>query len=65
MHDARCIRDRIGELQALFVRHNAGAALCAKTVFKPTKEFKAAGHMLYSAEKRRRLTAENAGSVRD
>ena len=29
----------IGELQALFARHNAGAALSAKAVFKPTKEF--------------------------
>ncbi len=27
----------IGELQALFARHNAGAALSAKAVFKPTK----------------------------
>ena len=32
----------IGELQALFARHNAGAALSAKAVFKPTKEFHAA-----------------------
>ena len=40
----------IGELQALFARHNAGAALSAKTVFKPTKEFHAARHTLYSAE---------------
>jgi hypothetical protein len=29
----------IGELQALFARHNAGAALSAKAVFRPTKEF--------------------------
>ncbi len=29
----------MGELQALFARHNAGAALSAKAVFKPTKEF--------------------------
>jgi len=29
----------IGELQALFARHNAGAALSAKFGFKPTKEF--------------------------
>ena len=40
----------IGELQALFARHNAGAALSAKAVFKPTKEFHAARHTLYSAE---------------
>jgi hypothetical protein len=31
-------------------RHNAGAALSAKAVFKPTKEFHAARHTLYSAE---------------
>ena len=29
----------IGELQSLFVRHNAGAALSANAVFKPNKEF--------------------------
>jgi hypothetical protein len=34
----------IGELQALLVRHNAGAALSAKAVFKPTKEFHTARH---------------------
>ena len=40
----------IGELQALFARHNAGAALSAKAVLKPTKEFHTARHTLYSAE---------------
>jgi len=40
----------IGELQALFARHNAGAALSAKAVFKPTKEFHTARHTLYSAD---------------
>ena len=40
----------IGELQALFVRHNAGAALSAKAVFKPTKEFHTARHTLNSAD---------------
>ena len=40
----------IGELQALFARHNAGAALTAKAVFKPTKEFHTARHTLYSAD---------------
>ena len=40
----------IGELQALFARHNAGAALSAKALFKPTKEFHTARHTLYSAE---------------
>ena len=38
----------IGELQALFARHNAGAVLSAKAVFKPTKEFHTARHKLYS-----------------
>ena len=40
----------IGEHQDLFTRHNAGAALSAKPVFKPTKEFHAARHTLYSAD---------------
>ena len=39
----------IGELQVLFARHAAGAALSAKAVFKPTKEFHTARHTLYSA----------------
>jgi len=30
----------VGELQALFARHNAGAALSTKADFKPTKDFK-------------------------
>ena len=34
----------IGELQALLVRDNAGGALSAKAVFKPTKEFHTARH---------------------
>jgi hypothetical protein len=34
----------IGELQALFARHNAGGALSAKAVFKPAKEFHTARH---------------------
>jgi hypothetical protein len=36
----------IGELQVLFARHNAGAALSAKAVFKPTKEFHTARHRI-------------------
>ena len=40
----------ICELQALFARHNAGAALSAKAVFKPTKKFHIARHTLYSAD---------------
>ena len=40
----------IGELQELFVRHGAGAALSAKAVFKPTKEFHTARHTLFTAE---------------
>ena len=40
----------IGELQALFARHNAGVALSAEAVFKPTKEFHTARHTPYSAD---------------
>ncbi len=39
-----CSRGIIGELQALFARHNAGVALSTKAVFKPTKEFHTARH---------------------
>lgn len=42
--------DIIGELKVLFARHNAGAALNEKAVFKPTKEFHTARHTLYSAD---------------
>ena len=42
--------EMIGEIQALFYRHNAGVALTAKALFKPTKEFHTARHTLYSAE---------------
>jgi hypothetical protein len=34
----------IGELQALFARQNAGAALSGKAVFNPTKESHTARH---------------------
>jgi hypothetical protein len=40
----------IGELQDIFARHGAGAALSAKAVFKPTKDFHTARHTLFSAE---------------
>lgn len=40
----------IGNLQDMFARRNAGAALSAKAVFKPTKEFHTARHTLYSAD---------------
>jgi hypothetical protein len=40
----------IGELQELFTRHNAGAALSAKAVFKPSKEFHTARHTLFSPD---------------
>ena len=33
-----------------FARHGAGAALSAKAVFKPTKEFHTARHTLFTAE---------------
>jgi hypothetical protein len=39
----------IGELQALFARHNAGAALGARAMFKPTKKFHAVCRGLCSA----------------
>lgn len=38
----------IAELQELFARHNAGAALSAKAVFKPTKDFHTARHTLFT-----------------
>jgi hypothetical protein len=40
----------IGELQELFARHHAGAALSAKAVFKPNKDFHAARHTLFTPE---------------
>lgn len=40
----------IGELQEIFARHGAGAALSAKAVFKPTKDFHTARHTLFSSE---------------
>jgi hypothetical protein len=40
----------IGELQELFARHNAGAALSAKAVFKPNKEFHTARHTLFTPD---------------
>ena len=40
----------IGELQELFARYNAGAALSAKAVFKPTKEFHTARHTLFTPD---------------
>jgi hypothetical protein len=39
----------IGEIQALFEQHNATAALSAKAVFKPTKEFHTTRHSIFSA----------------
>jgi len=44
------VESLIGELQEMFARHNAGAALSAKAVFKPTKEFHTARHTMYSAD---------------
>jgi hypothetical protein len=41
----------IGELQALFAWHNAGAALSAKAVFNPTKE-------IHTARQRRNFELE-------
>ena len=44
------VEEIIGELQELFARHGAGAALSAKAVFKPTKDFHTARHTLFTAE---------------
>ena len=44
------VEEIIGELQEIFARHGAGAALSAKAVFKPNKEFHTARHTLFSAE---------------
>jgi hypothetical protein len=38
----------IGELQALFARHNAGTAPSAKAVFKPTKKIPYGPSLKYS-----------------
>ena len=38
----------LAELQALFARHGASAALTAKAVVKPSKEFHAARHTLFT-----------------
>lgn len=40
----------IGELQELFARHNASAALSAKAIIKPTKEFHTARHTAFDKE---------------
>ena len=44
------VEEIIGELQEIFARHGAGAALSAKAVFKPNKEFHTARHTLFTAE---------------
>ncbi len=41
----------LGELQELFARHGASAALSAKATIKPTKEFHTARHTLFSVER--------------
>ena len=45
----------LAELQELFVRHGASAALSAKATIKPTKEFHAARHTLFSVEQNHEL----------
>ena len=42
-------------LQELFARHGASAALSAKATIKPTKEFHAAWHTLFSVEQNHEL----------
>jgi hypothetical protein len=44
------VDELIGKLQELFARHNAGAALTAKAVFKPSKDFHTARHTLFTLE---------------
>jgi len=44
------VEELIGELQELFARHHAGAALSAKAVFKPNKDFHTARHTLFTPE---------------
>ncbi len=41
----------IAELQEMFARHGASAALSAKATIKPTKEFHTARHTLFSVER--------------
>ena len=45
----------LAELQELFARHGASAALSAKATIKPTKEFHAARHTLLSVEQNHEL----------
>ena len=44
------MEELFGELQELFASHNAAAALSAKALFKPTKDFHTVRHTLYSPE---------------
>jgi hypothetical protein len=44
------VEELIGELQELFSRHHAGAALSAKALFKPNKDFHSARHTLFTPE---------------
>ena len=41
----------LAELQELFARHGASAALSAKATIKPTKEFHTARHTLFSVDR--------------
>ena len=45
----------LSELQELFARHGASSALSAKATIKPTKEFHAARHTLFSVEQNHEL----------
>jgi hypothetical protein len=45
----------LAELQALFARHGATAALVAKAVIKPTKEWHTARHTLFNAAQNQQL----------
>lgn len=47
---AEAVEELLEELQELFTRHKASAALTAKAVVKPTKDFRTARHTLLSVE---------------
>ena len=49
------VESLLAELQELFARHGASAALSAKATIKPTKEFHAARHTLFSVEQNHEL----------
>lgn len=49
------VESLLAELQSLFARHGATSALVAKAVVKPTKEFHAARHTLFTPQQNAEL----------